>query len=169
MGLSARVFGFSSFSMLLPEAACTIAAVGLLYATVRRSLGASAGIIAGLVLALTPVTVAIGRVNNPDALLVLLLVGSAYLMTRALESGRTKHLVWCGALIGLAFMTKMLEGWMVAPALFGTYLLAAAPPHGSPSATGHRRRGRVGRERRMAGRRVAVALRLTPVHRWQHE
>jgi 4-amino-4-deoxy-L-arabinose transferase-like glycosyltransferase len=127
MSLSARVFGFSSFSMLLPEAACTIAAVGLLYATVRRSLGASAGIIAGLVLALTPVTVAIGRVNNPDALLVLLLVGSAYLMTRALESGRTKHLVWCGALIGLAFMTKMLEGWMVAPALFGTYLLAGPP------------------------------------------
>src|SRR3954466_983819 len=70
MGLSARVFGFSSFSMLLPEALCTVAAVGLLYATVRRSFGAPAGLVAAGLLALTPITVAIGRVNNPDALLV---------------------------------------------------------------------------------------------------
>jgi 4-amino-4-deoxy-L-arabinose transferase-like glycosyltransferase len=73
----------------------------------------------------TPVTVAIGRVNNPDALLVLLMVGAAYLLVRALESGRTKPLVWCGVLVGLAFMTKMLQGWMIAPALAVTYLVAA--------------------------------------------
>ncbi len=126
-GLSARIFGFSSFSILLPEALCTIAAVGLLYATVRRSFGARAGLIAAAALALTPVTVAIGRVNNPDALLVLLLVASAYLMQRAIESGRTKHLAWCGALVGLAFMTKLLQGWMVVPALSVAYLLAGPP------------------------------------------
>src|SRR6185312_1729095 len=106
MGLSARVFGFSSFSILLPEALCTIGAVGLLYATVRRAFGPSAGLLAAAALAITPVTVAIGRVNNPDALLVLLLVGSGWLLMRAIESGRTKHLVWCGVLVGLAFMTK---------------------------------------------------------------
>jgi 4-amino-4-deoxy-L-arabinose transferase-like glycosyltransferase len=126
-GLSARIFGFSSFSILLPEALCTIAAVGLLFATVRRSFGARAGLIAAAALALTPVTVAIGRVNNPDALLVLLLVASAYLMQRAIESGRTKHLAWCGALVGLAFMTKLLQGWMVVPALSAAYLLAGPP------------------------------------------
>jgi 4-amino-4-deoxy-L-arabinose transferase-like glycosyltransferase len=126
-GLSARVFGFSSFSILLPEALCTIAAVGLLFATVRRSFGPRAGLIAAVALALTPVTVAIGRVNNPDALLVLLMVGSAYLLTRALESGRTKHLAWSGALVGLAFMTKLLQGWMVVPALGITYLLFGRP------------------------------------------
>jgi 4-amino-4-deoxy-L-arabinose transferase-like glycosyltransferase len=64
-GLSARVLGFSSFSILLPEALCTVASVGLLYATVRRSFGATAGLIAAAVLALTPVTVAIGRVTTP--------------------------------------------------------------------------------------------------------
>jgi 4-amino-4-deoxy-L-arabinose transferase-like glycosyltransferase len=127
MGLSARVLGFSSLSILLPQALCTIAAVGLLYATVRRSFGPAAGLIAAAGLAITPVTVAIGRVNNPDALLVLLMVAAAALLMRAVESGRTKHLAWCGALVGLAFMTKMLQGWMVVPALGAVYLLAGPP------------------------------------------
>jgi 4-amino-4-deoxy-L-arabinose transferase-like glycosyltransferase len=126
-GLSARVLGFSSFSILLPSALCTIGAVGVLYATVRRLFGPAAGIVAAAVLALTPITVAIGRVNNPDALLVLLLVASGYFTVRAIESGKTKHLLWCGALVGLAFMTKMLQGWMVVPALGAAYLLAGPP------------------------------------------
>jgi 4-amino-4-deoxy-L-arabinose transferase-like glycosyltransferase len=127
MGLSARLFGFSSFSILVPQALCTIAAVGALFATVRRVLGPTAGLIAAGALAITPVTVAIARVNNPDALLVLLLVGAAYLLVRALQSGRTRHLVLCGVLVGLAFMTKMLQGWMVVPALAATYLIAGPP------------------------------------------
>ena len=127
MGLSARVFGFSSFSILLPQALCTVASVGLLYATVRRAFGPTAGLLAAGALALTPVTVAIGRVNNPDALLVLLMVASAYLMQRAIESGRTKYLAWCGAVVGLAFMTKLLQGWMVVPALTLAYLVAGPP------------------------------------------
>ena len=127
MGLSARAFGFSSLSMLIPQALCTVAAVGMLFATVRRLFGAPAGLVAALLLAVTPVTVAIGRVNNPDALLVLLMVAAAYLVVRAVESGRTRHLVWCGALVGLAFMTKMLQGWMIVPALGAVYLWAGPP------------------------------------------
>src|SRR4051794_29351081 len=127
MGLSARVFGFSSFSMLLPQALCTIAAVGLLYASVRRLFGPAAGLIAALALAISPITVAMARVDMPDALLVLLLVASAWLLVRAIETGRTKFLLWCGAVVGLAFMTKMLQGWMVVPALAGVYLLAGPP------------------------------------------
>src|SRR4051812_34865376 len=127
MGLSARILGFSSFSMLLPQALCTIGAVALLFSTVRRVFGPAAGIAAALALAITPVTVAIGRVNNPDALLVLLLVASAWLLVRALESGRTRHLALCGAVVGLAFMTKMLQGWMVVPALALAYLVAGPP------------------------------------------
>ena len=140
-GLSARVLGFSSFSVLLPQALCTIAAVGLLFATVRRLFGPAAGLLAAGALAITPVTVAIGRVNNPDALLVLLFVGAAYLLVRALESGRTKHLALCGAVVGLAFMTKMLQGWMIVPALGAAYLLAGPPQllgRGAPA--GGRRR-----------------------------
>jgi 4-amino-4-deoxy-L-arabinose transferase-like glycosyltransferase len=131
MGLSARVLGFSSFSMLLPQALCTIGAVALLYATVRRLFGPAAGIAAAAALAITPVTVAIGRVNNPDALLVLLMVAAAWLVVRALESGRTRHLAWCGAFVGLAFMTKMLQGWMIVPALALVYLVAGPPKLGT--------------------------------------
>ena len=128
MGLSARVFGFSSLSVLLPQALCTIAAVGLLFATVRRVAGDAAGLIAALALALSPITIAIARVNNPDALLVLLLVASAYCTVRALESGRTRHLALAGGLVGLAFMTKMLQGWMIVPALAVAYLAFGPVP-----------------------------------------
>jgi len=127
MGLSARIFGFSSFSVLLPQALCTIAAVALLFATVRRVAGDAAGLIAAAALALTPITIAIARVDNPDALLVLLLVASAYFTVRAIESGRGRHLAFAGAIVGLAFMTKMLQGWMVVPALGAAYLLAGKP------------------------------------------
>jgi 4-amino-4-deoxy-L-arabinose transferase-like glycosyltransferase len=131
MGLSARVFGFSSFSMLLPDALCTIGAVALLYATVKRAFGPAAGLAAALALATTPITVAIARVNNPDALLVLLLVASAFFTQKAIGSGRTKPLLIAGALVGLAFMTKMLQGWMVVPALGAAYLLAGPPKLGT--------------------------------------
>src|SRR4051794_9456908 len=128
MGLSARVLGFSSFSVLLPQALCTVAAVGVLFATVRRVAGPVAALVAAVVLALTPITIAIARVDNPDALLVLLLVLSASLTVRSLESGRARWLYWAAAVVGLAFMTKMLQGWMVVPALALTYMIAA--PHG---------------------------------------
>ena len=135
MGLSTRVLGFGSLSMLLPQALCTIASVGLLHATVRRGLqerlgasgAAAAALLAAALLALTPITVAVGRVNNPDALLILLLVASAYATMRAVEDGRTRWLVFAGVLVGLAFTTKMLQGWMIVPALGAVYGLAGPP------------------------------------------
>src|SRR3954469_13069930 len=127
MGLSARVLGFSSFSLLLPQALCTIAAIGLLYATVRRVFGPAAGLVAALALGISPITVAMARVDMPDALLVLLMVAAAWFVVRAIETGRTKFLLWCGVTVGLAFMTKMLQGWMVVPALAAAYLLAGPP------------------------------------------
>ena len=83
MGLSVRLFGLSSASILLPEALMGVATVGLVMATVRRTFGAPASVIAGLVTALTPAAVLIFRYNNPDALLTLLLVGAAYAFVRA--------------------------------------------------------------------------------------
>ena len=127
MGISARVFGWSAFSVLLPQALATLGSVALLYATVKRAFGSTAGVLAAGALALTPVTVAIARVNNPDALLVLLMVASAWLVGRAVANGRTKYLVWAGVAVGLAFMTKMLQGWMIVPALAAAYLVAGPP------------------------------------------
>ncbi|HSZ15084.1 MAG TPA: glycosyltransferase family 39 protein [Solirubrobacteraceae bacterium] len=125
MGLSGRVFGFSSLSLLLPDALCGVAAVALLHDTVRRTLGRRAALLAALMLALSPVSVAVARYDNPDALLALLLVACAWALVRALESGRLRHVVLCGALMGLAFNTKMLEAFLIVPGLAGAYLLAA--------------------------------------------
>jgi 4-amino-4-deoxy-L-arabinose transferase-like glycosyltransferase len=124
MGLSVRVFGLSSASILVPEALMGVAVVGLVMATVRRTFGAPASIIAGLVTALTPAAVLIFRYNNPDALLTLLFVGGAYALVRALESDRLRWLALAGMLVGLAFETKLLQGFLVLPAFAITYAVA---------------------------------------------
>jgi 4-amino-4-deoxy-L-arabinose transferase-like glycosyltransferase len=126
MGLSARLFGVSSWSLLAPQALMGVATVGLLYATVRRWFGPAAGLLAGAVMALTPVATLIFRFNNPDALLVLLLVAGAYATVRALEDGRTGWLVLAGACVGFGFLAKQLQTLLVVPA-FALVYLAAAP------------------------------------------
>ena len=141
MALSVRLFGLSSWSLLVPQALMGVASVGLLHGTVRRTTGsAAAGLVAGAVLALTPVAVLMFRFNNPDALLTLLVIGSVACTLRALEStrlraeGLTAHPVrWLalgGALVGFAFLTKMLQAFLVLPALALVYLLAAHTPIG---------------------------------------
>lgn len=127
MGLSARAFGVNAWSILVPQALEGVAAVGLLYATVKRWFGAAAGLIAGAVLALTPAAVLMFRFNNPDALLVLLLVAAGYALTRALEGGSTRWLLAVGGLIGFAFLAKSLQAFLVLPA-FGLAYLVAGPP-----------------------------------------
>jgi len=127
MELSARIFGFNKWSMLVPQAVEGVGSVLLLYAAVRRWFGHAAGLIAGLVLALTPVAALMFRFNNPDALLVLLMTAAAYAIVRAIENGRTKWLVFCGVLLGFAFLAKMLQAFLVVPG-FGLAYLIAGPP-----------------------------------------
>jgi 4-amino-4-deoxy-L-arabinose transferase-like glycosyltransferase len=124
MGLSGRLFGFSSFTMLLPEALCGIAAVLLLHNTVRRTLGHRVALLAALMLTLTPIFVAMSRFNNPDPLLVLCEIGAAWALVRALESGRTRHLLLCGLLVGLAFNVKMLAAYLIVPGLALAFVVA---------------------------------------------
>jgi len=125
MELSGRLFGFSSASMLVPQVLEGLAAVGLLYAAVRRWFGAGAGLLAGLMLAITPVAALMFRFNNPDALLVCLLVASAYCLVRALESASTRWLIAVGTLLGFAFLTKMLQAFLVLPGFTLVYAIAA--------------------------------------------
>jgi 4-amino-4-deoxy-L-arabinose transferase-like glycosyltransferase len=124
MGLSGRLLGFSSFSMLLPEALCGIACVLLLHNIVRRTLGHRAALLAALMLALTPIFVAMSRFNNPDPLLVLCEIGAAWALVRALESGRTRYVLLCGLLVGLAFNVKMLAAYLIVPGLALAFLAA---------------------------------------------
>jgi 4-amino-4-deoxy-L-arabinose transferase-like glycosyltransferase len=128
MELSARVFGFSSFSMLLPQALEGVASVALLYATVRRWFGRPASLLSGLIFAITPVAALMFRFNNPDALLVLLFVLAAYSVTRALEDGATRWLVIAGVALGLGFLTKEMAALLVLPAFALVYLIAAPVP-----------------------------------------
>jgi len=137
MGLSVRIFGLSSWSILVPQALEGVGAVWLLHATVRRTTGSSAAaLIAGATMALTPVAVLMFRFNNPDAMLVLLLVASAYATLRAVEAstgsttGRAaaRWLALAGALVGLAFLAKMLQAFLVIPALVVVYAVFAAVP-----------------------------------------
>ncbi|MGV9213090.1 ArnT family glycosyltransferase [Micromonospora sp. RB23] len=125
MAMSVRIFGLNSWAMLVPQALCGVASVGVLYASVKRWYGPVAGLIAGVVLALTPVATLMFRFNNPDALLVLLLVGGAYATVRALETASTRWIVLVGALVGFGFLTKMLQAFLLVPVFAGVYLLAA--------------------------------------------
>jgi 4-amino-4-deoxy-L-arabinose transferase-like glycosyltransferase len=125
-GLFARIFGFSSWTVLVPQALEGVAAVGLLYAAVRRTSGHAAGLLAGAALAITPVAVLMFRFNHPDALLVLLLVAGAYATVRATEKASVTWLMLAGVALGFGFLTKMLQAFLVLPA-FGLVYLAAAP------------------------------------------
>ncbi|MCU1656461.1 MAG: putative glycosyltransferase [Pseudonocardiales bacterium] len=125
MELSGRIFGFSSWSMLLPQAVEGVLAVWLLYATVRRWFGPSAGLIAGTLLAITPVAVLMFRFNNPDALMTLLIVAAAYCVTRAIDAASTRWLLLAGLVMGFSFLAKGFQPFTVLPALALGYLVAA--------------------------------------------
>ncbi|MGH3214825.1 MAG: glycosyltransferase family 39 protein [Trebonia sp.] len=124
--IAARIFGFSTWTLLVPQALEGIASVAVLYAAVRRWFGPGAGLVAGAVLALTPAAALMFRFNNPDALLVLLMTASAYCVERAIERDRTRWLVLAGVLLGFGFLTKMAQAFLVLPA-FGVAYLWAGP------------------------------------------
>ena len=125
MGLSGQIFGFSSASMLIPQALMAVAAVALLYGAVRKISGPGAALLAGAALALTPVAAMMFRYNNPDAVMVLLMTAAAYCTVRALTHAGPRWIALAGVALGLAFLAKMLEGLIIVPALGVAYLIAA--------------------------------------------
>ncbi|MGP3958714.1 glycosyltransferase family 39 protein [Nonomuraea sp. 3N208] len=131
MGLPARIFGYSTWSMLIPQALAGVAAVGLVHSAVRRAFPAGvraghvAALVAAVVMTLTPITVAINRDNNPDTVLVLLLVLAAWFCLESLRTGRLRSLLFAALFVGLAFNAKMLQAYLVVPA-FGVAYLACA-------------------------------------------
>ncbi|MGQ5225369.1 mannosyltransferase YkcB-related protein [Streptomyces sp. yara] len=125
MALSVRLFGLNSWAILVPEVLMGVGAVAVVHASVRRRAGHGAALLAGAVLALTPVAALMFRFNNPDALLALLMAVACHLVVRALEDGRTKWLVWAGVAVGLAFLTKTLQAFLILPALAAVYAVCA--------------------------------------------
>ncbi len=139
MGLSVRLFGLNPWSILVPEALMGVATTWLVYLTVRRTLlrgtlGAApssprlahwAGLAGAAAAALTPVATLMFRFNNPDALLVLLLTAATYATVRAAENGSRRWLVLAGVFVGFGFLTKMLQAFVLLPALVLAYAIAA--------------------------------------------
>jgi 4-amino-4-deoxy-L-arabinose transferase-like glycosyltransferase len=125
MALSVRLFGLSPWSVLVPQALIGVASVLALYLTLRRRFAAGTALLGGLVLALTPVAALMFRFDNPDALLVLLLTLATYFTVRGIEDGRLRWVLWAGAMVGLGFLTKQLQAFLLLPALAGVYLWTA--------------------------------------------
>jgi 4-amino-4-deoxy-L-arabinose transferase-like glycosyltransferase len=123
--LSVRAFGVHTWAIVLPQVVEGILTVLVLYRAVRRLAGPLAGMIAALVLAASPVTVALNRGNISDSLLVLLLVLATDATAMALTTGRLRSLLLAGLWVGLAFQAKMTQAWLVLPALFLAYLVAS--------------------------------------------
>ncbi|MFE8007938.1 ArnT family glycosyltransferase [Streptomyces sp. NPDC057418] len=128
MALSVRVLGLNSWAILAPQVLMGVATAGVLYAGVRRRFSAAAGLITMAVFALTPVAALMFRFNNPDALLALLMTVTVYCVLRAMEAGRTKWLVWAGVAVGLAFLSKTLQAFLVLPPLAVLYTVFAPVP-----------------------------------------
>ncbi|SES39536.1 4-amino-4-deoxy-L-arabinose transferase [Streptomyces sp. yr375] len=125
MALSVKIFGLNSWAILVPEVLMGVGSVAVVYASVRRRFSPAAGLIAGAVLALTPVAALMFRFNNPDAMLALLMAVACYMVARALEDGRTKWLVWAGVAIGFAFLAKTLQAFLILPPLAIVYAVCA--------------------------------------------
>ncbi|WP_405186425.1 glycosyltransferase family 39 protein [Streptomyces anulatus] len=128
MALSVRLFGLNSWAILAPQVLMALATAAVLNTAVRRRFGPVAGLIAVGVFALTPVAALMFRFNNPDALLALLMTVTVWCVLRALERGRTTWLLWAGAAVGFAFLTKTLQAFLILPPLAVLYAVCAPVP-----------------------------------------
>ncbi|MBK3558942.1 glycosyltransferase family 39 protein [Streptomyces sp. MBT56] len=128
MALSVRLFGLNSWAILAPQVLMALATAAVLNSAVRRRFGPVAGLIAVAVFALTPVAALMFRFNNPDALLALLMTVTVWCVLRALEQGRTTWLLWAGAAVGFAFLTKTLQAFLILPPLAVLYAVCAPVP-----------------------------------------
>ena len=127
--ISAKIFGFSGWSVILPQALAGVISVGIIYYLVKRSFGTFAALVAALCLAVTPIFVAASRNNTIDNLLVLSLLLACLAISKAAEEGKFKYLILSLVLVGIGFNIKMVEAYMLVPAIFITYFLSSAIPY----------------------------------------
>src|SRR5256714_4612816 len=132
---SAKIFGFNSVSILLPQALAGVLSVWLLYYLVRRHFGVVAGLLAALALALNPISILTNRNVTIDSTLTLVLLLGAWPVLKAAETGRLRWLLLTAFIVGIGFNIKMLVAYLVVPAYGLLYLLAA--PHSLRKRIGH--------------------------------
>ncbi len=122
--ISAKIFGFHGWSVILPQALAGIGSVLLLYVLVKRTFGVWAGRFAALAMALTPIVPAVSRTNNIDSMLVFTLLVATWMLFRAVRTAKFGWVLAAFAMIGVAFNMKMLQAYMVLPAFYVFYVVA---------------------------------------------
>lgn len=128
--LSVRIFGFHTWAIVLPQVIEGVVSVLVLYRAVNRLRGTTAALVAAVILAASPATIALNRGNIADTAMTMFLVLAADAVSAAIVSGRLRHLAIAALWVALAFQAKMLEAWVVLPAFGLAYVFGR--PHGSP-------------------------------------
>lgn len=123
--ISAKIFGFNYWSILLPQAIAGVVSVWILYIIVKRYFGTMAGLISALFLAVTPIFVAASRNNTIDNQLVMVLLIASYFLFKAIDSGKLKPLILSLVFVGIGFNIKMLQAYLIIPAIYLTYFIAS--------------------------------------------
>ena len=123
--LSVGLFGAHRWALVLPQVIEGTLTVLVLYRVLRKLAGPAAGLVAAAILAVSPATIALNRGNVSDTLMILLLVLGADSIVTAVSTGSWRPLLLAGAWVGLAFQAKMIEAWLILPALVACYLTAA--------------------------------------------
>ncbi|WP_234122076.1 ArnT family glycosyltransferase [Clostridium hydrogenum] len=121
--VSAKVLGFSGFSIILPQALCGVISVFLIYYIIKNTFGTNKGLLAALCLSVTPIFVAASRNNTIDNDLVLCLLLSVLFIIKAVRSGSLRFLLLSFFFIGVGFNVKMSEAYLILPALYLSYFL----------------------------------------------
>lgn len=122
--LFAWVFGIHGWSVILPQALAGVGSVLMIYILVKPTFGKTAARLASLIIACTPIAVAVSRTNNIDSMLVFTLLVATWMLFRAIRRQKAAWAVGAFAMIGVGFNMKMLEAYMVVPAFFLLYWLA---------------------------------------------
>lgn len=123
MEISTKIFGLTPIGVLAPQGLMGVASTLLIYLIIRQHFAAVPALFAAAIFFTTPIVVLMSRYNNPDPLMLLLMLVSVYAVQHAIESDRLRHLILAGAAVGLAFMTKQLQGLLVLPSISIAYLL----------------------------------------------
>lgn len=122
--ISAKIFGLHGWSVILPQALAGIGSVYLIYRLVKPTFGQAAARLAALIMACTPIAVAVSRTNNIDSLLVFILLLATGMMFKAVKQQKVLWAIASFAMIGVGFNTKMLQAYMIVPALILFYIIA---------------------------------------------
>jgi 4-amino-4-deoxy-L-arabinose transferase-like glycosyltransferase len=122
--LFAKLLGFHGWSIILPECLAAVASVAIIHHIVKRHFGETAGLISALVLALSPIFIAVSKSNNTDAVLIFFMVLAAWAMMVASDKGQLRYLILSVVLLGVAYNAKTLEAFLILPALYAVYFFA---------------------------------------------